>query len=216
MTALPVAERLSARLIRMPNGCLEWTGYTNDKGYGRIWVGPLGAPERMRYAHRVAWELVNGLIPDDLCVLHRCDNPPCANVTHLFLGTRSDNNADMLAKGRHGMVLRTHCPQGHPYDEANTLRYNHQRLNRLCRICLNARRRERKAAKVRALRADWLATDNYNSRKTHCPQGHPYDEANTYLLGTNRQCRQCNRAAGRRYKSRKRAERNANGIEIQS
>ncbi len=50
--------------------------------------------------HRVAWEDANGPVPDGKCVLHKCDNPPCCNPEHLFLGTREENNADRDAKGR--------------------------------------------------------------------------------------------------------------------
>lgn len=73
---------------------MEWTGATL-KGYGQI-----GDGRCLRYTHRVAWELVNGPIPDGMHVCHHCDNPPCCNVDHLFLGTDADNNADMIAKGR--------------------------------------------------------------------------------------------------------------------
>lgn len=58
-----------------------------------------------KIAHRVAYELACGPIPDGLCVLHRCDNPICINVEHLFLGTRADNNADKVAKNRQSRAM---------------------------------------------------------------------------------------------------------------
>ena len=80
-------------------GCIEWIG-SRDKGnygHGRLRLKNGG---KMYQAHRLAWELKHGPIPDGLCVLHRCDNPPCCNTDHLFLGTKADNNADRDAKGR--------------------------------------------------------------------------------------------------------------------
>ena len=89
------AERLAAGLERKPNGCLEWTGSTVAAGYGRIWFrGKLVA------THRLAWTLVNGPILDGLNILHRCDNPPCCDPTHLRVGTQAENVADMAMKGR--------------------------------------------------------------------------------------------------------------------
>lgn len=77
-----------------PNGCWVWSGQTH-KGYGRIKVNG-----KKCLAHRVAWELINGEIPDNMCVCHKCDNPPCCNPAHLFLGTKADNNRDKTEKGR--------------------------------------------------------------------------------------------------------------------
>jgi hypothetical protein len=80
-----------------PDACWPWTASTTH-GYGQIGV-PGTRPHK---AHRVAWELTNGPIPDGLLVCHRCDNPPCCNPAHLFLGTNADNMRDMVAKGRAG------------------------------------------------------------------------------------------------------------------
>ena len=78
--------------------CWLWTGSRQPRGYGHFYpklhVG--------LYAHRVSWELAFGPIPAGLHVLHHCDNPPCVRPEHLFVGTRSDNMKDMLAKGRGG------------------------------------------------------------------------------------------------------------------
>ncbi|KKM07435.1 hypothetical protein LCGC14_1733920 [marine sediment metagenome] len=101
--AKPLIERLLSRLEPGSNGCMEWQGYRDKGGYGRI--GHDGYRGEKLLTHRVAWEEAYGLIPEGLCVLHHCDNPPCCNSEHLFLGTRGDNMDDMNAKGRHATKL---------------------------------------------------------------------------------------------------------------
>lgn len=78
------------------NGCWEWTKKTNRGGYGEFKVR--GKTVR---AHRWAYATFVEPIPEDLHVLHHCDNPPCVNPSHLFTGTHGDNMRDMFAKGRH-------------------------------------------------------------------------------------------------------------------
>jgi hypothetical protein len=92
---VPVAERLWRRVEKLATGCWEFTGSKNRKGYGT-----LGNNNTTAMAHRVSWQSVNGDIPVGMLVLHRCDNPPCVNPDHLFLGTNQDNMDDMTAKGR--------------------------------------------------------------------------------------------------------------------
>ncbi len=95
---VPIRQRFDTKYIGEPNsGCWLWTAGVDGAGYGCI---SEDITRRILSAHRVSWELHKGLIPDGQRVLHRCDNPPCVNPDHLFLGTQKENVQDCKTKGR--------------------------------------------------------------------------------------------------------------------
>ena len=85
--------------VSEPDACWLWTGYRTRGGYGAFFVSSAKA-ERTVTAHRLAYFIAHGEIPDDMCVCHRCDTPLCVNPNHLFLGTQGDNMRDAASKGR--------------------------------------------------------------------------------------------------------------------
>ncbi len=131
--------------VRAPGDCWEWTAYRDPNGYGRMSAGQ----GQVVLAHRLSYRLHHGDLEDGMGVLHRCDNPPCVNPTHLFAGTQSDNMQDCSAKGRTTRcdVL---CRAGlHLMTEENS-KYKVGSTGRECRECLRASTRERARRKREA------------------------------------------------------------------
>jgi hypothetical protein len=118
----PLAERFWEKVDRRgPNECWPWMASTNHRGYGVIGAGK---GTQHAFAHRVAWELTNGPIPPGKCVCHRCDNPPCCNPAHGFLGTHSANMADAATKLRFPVGTK-HWNAKLTEDEVRTIRHIH-------------------------------------------------------------------------------------------
>lgn len=138
------AKKMFARTEVIPwSGCWIYMGGVTKLGYGQVYDGGCRV-----YAHRLSYRLANGEIPHGLNVLHSCDVPCCVNPLHLRLGTQSDNVRDAYNRNRRqptkGPSAKTHCPAGHPYDEANTsFRPNGHRR---CRTCHREQERSRVCA----------------------------------------------------------------------
>lgn len=131
-------ERFWAKVSKgAPNQCWPWLGSTT-KGYGK-----LGLPGRRTvYAHRFAWELANGAIPDGMTVDHLCFKPDCVNSSHLRLLTKSQNSQNQRR------AMATHCARGHEYTaETTRLRPRGPYLLRQCRECEQVISEQRNAAR---------------------------------------------------------------------
>jgi HNH endonuclease len=171
---VPLFDRLVARSDAVGE-CVEWSGYRDRQGYGRIRVDG-----ESRLVHRVAWQLFVGGIPDGLTLDHLCRNHACWRPGHLEPVTLAENKA----RGESPAVLnarKTHCARGHEYTPENTIYLS--RGGRVCREC----NRQRQAA--RYVPRPW---------PDHCPQGHAYTPENTGRGPRGeRRCRECARARDR-------------------
>lgn len=126
-----VLERFLSKIKIAENGCWEWLGAHNDKGYGHFDVGSRNSRKTM-ITHIYSYETFVGPIPEGKELDHTCRNRGCVNPDHLEPVTHIENcrRGDAGIKDR----SKTHCPQGHPYDEENT--YIDYRGYRVCRICM--------------------------------------------------------------------------------
>ena len=134
--------------------CWEWRSSRDDRGYGRFKMGPRHAQKSIR-AHRVAWVLKHGPVPDGLELDHLCRNHACVRPSHLEPVTHAENvrRGIMAEVSARRATKRTHCKRGHLFNEANTYMATRGRNWRNCRTCHRLREAERRKRR----RSDVLA-----------------------------------------------------------
>lgn len=164
---------------------------TDNGGYESVWITyPDG--KRMRLVHHLVLETFVGPRPPGAETRHLNGNPSDNRVSNLAWGTAWENSNDKIAHGtKHWPKRRTECPQGHPYDAENTAWRNGKQS------CLECQRQTERRRYIRAKDAP-EAVNRPRARPLSCPQGHPYDEANTHVdpAGAWR-CRKCGRDKAR-------------------
>jgi hypothetical protein len=116
------------------NGCWEWNGRKNWCGYGMINITRLGIINQR--AHRVVFEYLTGEKIGDRVLCHHCDNPPCVNPEHLFMGTMADNMRDKIEKGRNGYSSRVKCINGHDLTLVGAIKTCHRKNRRSENLCV--------------------------------------------------------------------------------
>jgi hypothetical protein len=135
----PIKDRFYRR-VKLPdeNGCMNWEGATNGRGYGQLQVN-----RKNLYAHRLSYTLMVGPIPNDLVLDHLCRNRRCCNPLHLEPVTVSTNAVRGVIgeKNTARAAEQTHCKYGHPRTKENTLRRG--TVYSGCRVCANKRDRAR-------------------------------------------------------------------------
>lgn len=203
--ARPLADRFWEKVDTSagPAACWLWTGSRNKRNrYGTIIL-----PGNVTvYAHRVAYELTIGPIPEGMEIDHvkarGCTNRHCVNPAHLEVVTHAEN----MRRAR-----LTHCQRGHEFTAENT--YVTSDGARLCRTCHRATSKAAYARAYQQYRDERAAQGrpiNPNADKTHCPKGHPLEGDNlhpTYLRIGKRHCATCHREHHRANNARYREQR---------
>ncbi|WP_328434558.1 HNH endonuclease signature motif containing protein [Streptomyces sp. NBC_00425] len=180
-------EHLRSQVRVTDAGCWEWQGKVNNKGYG--YYSERG---RHTYAHRSSYEALVGPIPDGLEIDHLCVNPPCINPADLEPVTHAENQRRIAER-------QTACKrQGHDWTDPANVR-TRPNGSRYCYAC------EREAQRRRHTEKTGVPYRGAQADRTHCPQGHPYDEENTYRTKRGgRMCKECTRQRNRERRALKR------------
>lgn len=168
--------------VTKSDDCWEWTGARTSAGYGHFRITGGG----YEYAHRFAYLISTGPIPEGLVLDHLCRNPPCVRPDHLEAVTHAENVRRGL---RPYWAIRTECVHGHDITNPANV-YTAPAGDNRCRVCA-------KITQAAKRKPNWPPT--------YCPQGHEFTPENTARYGSGRSCKQCNRDKSQRVHAKKKA-----------
>lgn len=181
------------------SGCKHWLSTLHDAGYGLFSLALPNGGRKMIRAHRYAYQLKHGLIPNKMDLDHLCRVRTCVNTDHLEPVTGAVNT--LRGEGFSAVNARkTHCPEGHPLTGKNLVFGT--RGSRQCRTCIG---------KWSTGRAAGVGKGGYQRERTHCPEGHVYEGKNLILeerkradggIRHVRRCRTCRDEGNRKKKQR--------------
>lgn len=206
--SVKLLRKLLANVKPTANGCLEWTGWRTEGGYGSTYY-----QGRSRVTHRLMYAATKGPIPEGMRVLHSCDNPCCISPTHLSLGTDAENIRQSVERGRHAKASNTHCSKSHSFEEHGVRGSNTGW--RACKICDRTRQRiaagwpkefaesepKRQGRSPAGITSKWRQKRGPVAPKTHCIRGHELSGDNLYMTPDGRrQCRACHLASVRKFR----------------
>jgi hypothetical protein len=209
---IPERERIMELIdFKGPDDCWEWLGKRERLGYGR--AGAL----RM---HRITWMMAYGAIPDGMEVCHKCDNRPCCNPNHLFLGTHAENMADAARKKRFVRKKGESVKNAKLTEDKVRQIFEMYSMGDYTQVAISREVGVATTTVSRVLsKLAWPHTPYENTftrvhdgiiaenvKKTHCPQGHPYSGPNLYIWNGRRCCRECVNRRQREFQARKRAK----------
>lgn len=174
-------KRFMAKIKINSDGCWIWTAGCNPQGYGIFRVKTI----MTQLAHRISYLWEHGEISNILTIDHICAVRPCVNPDHLRQVSLVENC--MRGNGWGATNKRkTKCPKGHLLAEGNLVECMLP-ARRECKICHNARSRER----FNDHDPNWTSQSGHNAEKTHCSRGHPFTEDNLVKSAVKNRARRC-------------------------